>query len=334
MERVSLTPITQSDLDRPDSRWWMHLIPPVRRVPAFTAFCLAATGLLLVRVSRWVVSRGWPILATPMFDRGAGAMPLGRVTSRSLRQTLWVLPGLFVVATVLTWHAAKPALPPLEASLGLPAGVYAERVTLTADDGRELVGIWIPPSDIIRDEISKAAPAVVLVHDVGHDERQMLPLVARLHEQGFGVLAIRLRNAAEEHASPTTFGVKESLDVAAAVEHVRHRPLVDADRIAAWGVGYGANALRDAQLASPIALAVLEDAVDTSRSADERIVPEGRRFDVLRPVCRWMLAIGYDAAPRPKATPALRVVDIDRHVDGYRLVEQQFSNKLGIARLR
>ncbi len=329
MERVSLTPITQSDLDRPDSRWWMYLIPPVRRVPAYVAFLVTCAAMLAARAGRWCISKGWPILATPMNDKPAGPMPLGRVVSRASRQTVWALPGLFMVGGFLTWHAARPSVPPVEGTLGLPAGVYAERVTLTANDGRDVSAIWIPAKGTIDDQIRDPGPAVVLVHDVGHDERQMLPLVRRLHDEGFGVLAVRLRSADDASPAPTTFGATESLDVAAAVAHVRARPLVDEKRVAAWGVGYGASAIRAASFDKPLALAVLEDPVATEQSNDLRVLPEGLVYDALRPACRWMLAVGFDAGPRPKSSPARRVETITHHADGYRLIADQFSRNLG-----
>jgi hypothetical protein len=339
MDRASLTPIAQSDLDRPDTRWWHYLIPPVGRVPQWSWFVLTSIVRETTLLVRCIWRRIWPALATPWHDVPAGPMPFAKVAKRAGVQMMWVVPGLMLVSGVATYHAAQPSIPPTTREVARPIGLYAERLQFQASDGRQVHGLWVPAlaatdvNDDGIDAIKRRRPAVVLVHDNGHDERQMIPLVRQLHAKELNVLVVRLRSADADQPAATTFGVTESLDVAGAIDHVRNRPTVDPDKVAAWGVGTGATAVRNADVGSAIALAVLQREA-ASGGVDDRVLPVGERFDLLRPICRWMLAVAYNAAPRGKTVPARRIESIDRTADGYDLVSGHFSNTIRITKVR
>jgi len=80
-------------------------------------------------------------------------------------------------------------------------GIYYDPVTLKSDDGVRLEA-WVVPvfeaNQILREKelaLRVNHPAVLLVHDVGQDRQQMLPLVRPLHEAGFVVMAVALRGS-------------------------------------------------------------------------------------------------------------------------------------------
>ncbi len=332
MHRVSLTPITHSDFERPVHHWWTYLVPPLRKVPAWSMHLGLVACSAVGRSTAAVGRRLWPVLATPWGDVPGGPMSAGKLMKRACYQIGWIVPGLLAVSAASTYLAVQPPDLTTLTEPARPAGLYAERIELEAVDGVSISAVWIPATaardaaHLARGGLHERRPAVVLVHDAGHDERQTMPLARRLHEGGSHVLVLQTRSAKPDEASPMTFGATESLDVAAAVEHVRGRPTVDAARVAAWGVGHGGTAVTNADISPPLALAILESMPSADR--DLRVLPDGSRFDPLRPACRWLLAVGYDAAPRGKVAPAARTVDIARPVEGYDAVSSQFSTML------
>jgi alpha-beta hydrolase superfamily lysophospholipase len=97
-------------------------------------------------------------------------------------------------------------------------------------------------------ESGERAPLVVLVHQLGRDRRSWDPLVPRLQQSGFAVMALDHRGFGEsrrEVASPAhlTDAQKNSmhLDVVEAVPAISRHPAVDASRIAVIGSGLSAT---------------------------------------------------------------------------------------------
>jgi pimeloyl-ACP methyl ester carboxylesterase len=180
-------------------------------------------------------------------------------------------------------------------------GVYYDPVNFISDDGARLEGWLIPVLDAKRvlEEgdalIGKKYPAVVLVHDFAGSRQQLLPMVNPLHKAGFVVLAINLRGAASLSGQAQTFGIKEALDVKAAVDMLRRRAFVDEHRIAVVGIGTGANAALiagrdDAQIAA-LVLAAPVDGFDAAFA--ERVGQDRRWLPPLRPLFRWTFQAMY-----------------------------------------
>ena len=62
----------------------------------------------------------------------------------------------------------------------------AERAAFATSDGIEIVGDYFPPDG------RAMAPAVILLHQYNADRSSWKPLVPKLHEAGFAVLAIEV----------------------------------------------------------------------------------------------------------------------------------------------
>lgn len=132
------------------------------------------------------------------------------------------------------------------------AGLEYEDVTFTAADGVQIRGWFIPR------EGEGPGPAVVFVHGwlwnrlgnlagqvpVADKDVDFLPATKALHDAGYHVLLIDLRNHGESGSDfPITYGPREARDYVAAVGYLRARPDVDGDRIGALGCSMGANAV-------------------------------------------------------------------------------------------
>lgn len=341
MQRASLTPITQTDFETPNYRWWQIWLPPLRRLPAW------------LWIATWIVLRNAPRL-TARFVRGVlralatdlkggggptrRIMPLRRMVAGAALHLLWLPLGLALGSIWLVRQATHPTGTGTSAVSGRLGGIYTERIELTASDGTALSAIWVPattPHDILvgrEAALRERHPAVLLVHDHGEDARQMLPAAATLHERGYHVLVLDTRGAGQSEPSARTFGQREALDVAAAVEYLRTRSTVDSQRVAGWGLGYGGLAVESADLAEPLQLAVLERRPPEN---DERFVPAGFPFDLARPACRWSFALlhGGGLAPYPSARP-LQTVEAAGVDEAFEAIDEAFSPHLSVADLR
>lgn len=129
-------------------------------------------------------------------------------------------------------------------------GLEFEAVEFPATDGLTVRGWFIPRED------PEPGPAVVFLHGwlwnrlgnkggqvpVADKDVDFLPATRALHDAGYHVLLIDLRNHGESDGDPPiTYGPYESRDYAGAVRYLRSRPDVDADRVGALGCSMGAN---------------------------------------------------------------------------------------------
>ena len=205
-----------------------------------------------------------------------------------------------LVASVLVFSGTHPRVA-IAGDDPSSYGVYYDPVEFASGDGTRLTGWLVPVVDARRVLLHKDRllhqkhPAVVLVHDHGQSQAQMLPLIAPLHEEGIVVLAIGLRGVGTVDRSPQTFGLDESADVRAAVDLLRGRPFVDENRIVVIGIGTGANAtLLAAEKDEKIAAIVLADPIV---SADEvvadRLGPDVVGLRWMQPLTKWAFEIGY-----------------------------------------
>jgi pimeloyl-ACP methyl ester carboxylesterase len=179
--------------------------------------------------------------------------------------------------------------------------LYYDSVTfLTADQIRLDAYLYpvINARQVLEEQekaLRKRYPAVVLVHDFGMTRQQMLPLVRPLHDAGFVVLAMNLRGNGASGAAAQTFGLREALDVKAAVEMLRRRPFVDASRIVLVGAGTGATAaMLHAKSDPAIPVIVAADPVMTVDSLlDGKLAPRQEYLAWMRSLCKWTFEIGY-----------------------------------------
>ena len=258
-----------------------------------------------------------------------------------------VLLVMFLVALVIA--ATHPGRPSVGAD-PLAFGVHFDPVSFLSEDNAKLEG-WLVPAfdakDVIRDgekALHKRAPAVVLVHDFAGSRQQLLPLVKPLHDRGFVVLLLSLRGGQSLTGDAQTFGLKESMDVHAAVEMLRRRAFVDPGKIAVIGTGTGANAaLIAARKDTSISALVLSKPVDGFDQAFARRVGEHHKWlPPLRTLFRWTFQVMYSVDAEDlnlknyKDLMALRpvlIMDSKReilHKSAIRDVEQFLTARMGL----
>jgi pimeloyl-ACP methyl ester carboxylesterase len=201
---------------------------------------------------------------------------------------------------LMVYAATHPHNPVQEVKPGT-LELHFEEVTFVTSDGIELEGALFPvlgARQVLEEKetaLRKSYPGVVLVHDFGMRKDQMLPLVRPLHDAGFVVLAMNLRGNGGSGAAAQTFGLREAVDVASAVESLRLRPFVDPARVTVIAAGTGATAaLRFAKSDPTLAALVLANPTITADSiVDTKLSPRSPLLRWMRPMCRWTFQIVY-----------------------------------------
>jgi pimeloyl-ACP methyl ester carboxylesterase len=208
-----------------------------------------------------------------------------------------ILVGFLTALVFAATHPGRPAC----GSDPLAFGIYYDPVNFVAEDGVRLEGWLIPVLDAKRviaegaNVLNKRYPAVVLVHDFAASRDQLMPLAEPLHKAGFVVLAINLRGAASLSSDAQTFGIREAMDVRAAVEMLRRRQYVDPSRVALVGLGTGANASLLAARSDPaITTLVLSAPVENfDQALGNRIGSDRKWLPTMRPLLRWTFQVMY-----------------------------------------
>jgi len=256
-------------------------------------------------VVRRIVRLFWNVLFfSPFGHKGSFRNEEGSRLSRFVRgftYRLAFVPVILVIfLTALVFAATHPGNAPVGGSDPLTQGVYYDPVNFLSDDGARLEGWLVPVIDakkVLEEKdqiIGKRYPAVVLVHDFAGSRQQLLPMVQPLHNAGFVVLAINLRGTTQSAREAQTFGIKEAMDVKAAVEMLRRRLFVDPARVAVIGIGTGANAALIAGRNDPtIAALVLSAPVSGFDQALANRIGEHGWSKQLKPLLRWTFQVMY-----------------------------------------
>jgi len=108
----------------------------------------------------------------------------------------------------------------------------------------QLAGLYWQPPD-------RLSPAVLLLPMLGHDKEDWLPLATRLRREGYGVLALDLREQGR------TDRERLVADARAGFAFLREQKNVDAARIAVIGASIGANAALNFAAVEPMARTVV-----------------------------------------------------------------------------
>jgi hypothetical protein len=189
---------------------------------------------------------------------------------------LALLPLALALAIVgVVYYATHPRVTAVTADPGRE-GLFYEAVTFKSADGHAIDSWLVTPLDeqrVLTERdllLRRKFPAVVLVHDHAANAQQMLPLIATLHQRGYVVLAITTRGCGSSGPGAKTFGLRESQDVAAAVE------------------------LLAASNTSAVRAVVLDRPVRTGREAMDRyLAPEPSWARPLAPLCRWVFEMTH-----------------------------------------
>jgi uncharacterized protein len=169
---------------------------------------------------------------------------------------------LVVLTFSLSVALAATTVAPGESPSTAPAdvGLTAIDVTMTAADGVELAGWYVPSTN---------GAAVVLRHGAGSDRSSVLDHADVLADHGYGVLITDARGHGDSDGRAMDLGWNGDADIDAAVDLLRSRPDVDPTRIAVVGLSMGGEeAIGAAAGDRRIAAVVAEGA--TGRTADDK----------------------------------------------------------------
>ena len=118
------------------------------------------------------------------------------------------------------------------------AGIAFERVRLRTADGLRL-SAWYVPADPGRGSLPKGV--VVICHGYYGNRATMLPYLAFLYRAGYSALLFDFRAHGWSGGRMATFGVKETLDLQAALDWTQTRPELEGLPVAVLGESMGAS---------------------------------------------------------------------------------------------
>jgi fermentation-respiration switch protein FrsA (DUF1100 family) len=195
--------------------------------------------------------------------------------------------GIVVVASILvaaSFGAGEVLSAPAKRIVGLPpAELAAETVTLDGNSNGVVSG-WL----------SRGQPglgAILLLHGIRSDRRQMIARSKFLHAAGYSVLLIDLPAHGESSGDRITFGFLEAKAVRAALHFLRET--LPGERIAVIGVSLGAAAFVLADATPTPSAVILESMYPTidEAVADRLNLRLGPLGASLAPVLLWQLPV-------------------------------------------
>jgi alpha-beta hydrolase superfamily lysophospholipase len=273
-----------------------------------------------------------------------------------LSACLIALAVLVLVGAAIVWAIGSKliAVEPRPVALSGPG---FEDVELHAAPDQRVVGSWLA---------GRGRGAVLLLHGIHGDRRDMADRARFLNAQGYAVLLIDLPGQGASTASFVTFGLREADGVRAALEELRRR--APGQRIGVIGVSLGAASLVLCRDCPPVDAVVLESMYPTIEEAVAnrlrmRLGPVGGplsalllwqlplrlsiRPDALHPIkyvgqvkAPVLIAAGsadlhttlsetqrlYEAAAQPKA---LWVVEGAAHVNLHAYAREEYERRIG-----
>jgi len=170
----------------------------------------------------------------------------------------WVAVALAATGAVAVMAAGEALSRPARSIVGaVPAGLNADAVRIPTPDGGHLSG-WISSGH-------PGAGAVLLLHGVRADRRQMAARARFLQSLGHGVLLIDLPAHGESSGDRIRFGAKEALAVQTALAFLASAQ--PGEKLGAIGVSLGAASLVLGQPGHPLDAVVLESMYPTIEDA-------------------------------------------------------------------
>jgi pimeloyl-ACP methyl ester carboxylesterase len=154
---------------------------------------------------------------------------------RALRQPVY-----WAAAVLLWWlylavrNAFSFAHPSRRFSFFQPDDAEFKSISFKSRDGLALFGRFIP---------SRNHATIILAHGLGMSGNDLIILAKLLVQAGYGVFVIDLRAHGKSDGDTSTLGLREGDDVAGAVDYLVARIDVHGDKIGAFGVSLGAQAV-------------------------------------------------------------------------------------------
>lgn len=217
----------------------------------------------------------------------------------------WISAALLLLALMAgaLWTIGDLLSAPVPRTVGNPpADLGAHNVAFASASGSQVHG-WLVPG-------RPGQGAVLLLHGVRGDRRDMISRAQFLHKAGYGVLLIDLQSHGESRGKRITFGYLESRDVCAALSLMQRE--FPGERLGVIGASMGAAAFVLAKDRPKVSAAVLESMYPTidQALADRLRLHLGPLGPLLAPVLKMLLRpqLGVTAGD-------LRPVDRMRELD-------------------
>ncbi len=219
-----------------------------------------------------------------------------RLFQRTIRLLLF-LTGLFagLITAVSYFFAQRIIRPPQKKLWARPSdiGMEYEDVQFPARDGVRISGWFIPATGGRQD-----GATLIMTHGWpwnrlgtpaddplsrmnGSNPLDLLRLAYGLHQEGFNLLMIDLRNHGESAPTPpVTFGLQESNDLLGAIDYLNGRSDINNNRIGCIGFSMGANTILYAlpqtdQIKAAIAVQPTSISIFTRRYGRDLLGPIG-----------------------------------------------------------
>lgn len=136
---------------------------------------------------------------------------------------------IFVLTIIMGYRSLRPARMPIiitPSELSLPY----KKIEFLTDDRKKLIG-WLIPS-------KKATAVVICLHGYPANKSDILPFVEFLYPE-FSLFLFDFRAHGESEGKITHFGLKEHLDVQAAIKYLHSNPETKNSKIGIWGYSLG-----------------------------------------------------------------------------------------------
>jgi pimeloyl-ACP methyl ester carboxylesterase len=207
---------------------------------------------------------------------------------------------IVVVVLALTWVAGDDLTKPTNRDITIgrpPLDLEASNITFASGSGPLIHG-WLSPG-------KPGHGAVILLHGLRGDRREMLSRAEFLRARGYSVLLFDFQGHGESRGSLITFGDLESRDVTAAIQYLHHK--LPNEQVGVIGVSLGAAAFVLAEERPAVAAVVLEQMYPTIQQA---VAGRARRYlGPVAPVLAPLLMVQVQARLK---IPANRLRPIDR----------------------
>ena len=208
-----------------------------------------------------------------------------------MRGRRWVVGSslLLLGGLVLSWFAGSTLVAGTHYMIALPAGLPAQTVTLPTEHSRSVEGWFLRGS---------GKGAVLLLHGIRADRRQMLGRARFLHAAGYTVLLIDLPGHGASAAPQLTFGLGEAAGVKAGLAYLRQQ--APGEGLGLIGVSLGAASFVLCQDCPQVDAALLESMYPTIEEAveDRLRMRLGALGVPLSKLLLWQLPLRLDISPQ------------------------------------
>jgi len=204
-----------------------------------------------------------------------------------------------VVVIAVTWVAGDDLIEPTNRDIQIgrpPLDLEASNITFASGSGALIHG-WLSTG-------KPGQGAVMLLHGLRGDRREMVSRAQFLRARGYSVLLFDFQGHGESRGSRITFGDLESRDVTAAIQYLHHK--LPNEQVGVIGATLGAAAFVLAEQRPAVAAVVLEQTYPTIQQA---VAGRARRYlGPLAPVFAPLLLAQVQARI---AIPANRLRPVD-----------------------